>query len=81
MLLPKSRPQTGVALKLMPAHAHCALHTAAGHSVVNDLAGARSKLGLCPQFDILFDSLTVKEHLCVSVKSSGLVAGTSHSFN
>ena len=34
-----------------------------GHDVVDDTANARMSLGLCPQFDILFPTLTVNEHL------------------
>ena len=34
-----------------------------GHSVTTDLEGARQSLGLCPQFDVLWDMLTVREHL------------------
>jgi ATP-binding cassette subfamily A (ABC1) protein 3 len=34
-----------------------------GRSVVNDLVDVRLDLGLCQQHDVLFDNLTVKEHL------------------
>jgi ATP-binding cassette subfamily A (ABC1) protein 3 len=34
-----------------------------GYDIVSDLSLARNSLGLCPQFDILFDTLTIDEHL------------------
>lgn len=34
-----------------------------GHNLVTDLDGVRQSLGLCQQFDVLFDHLTCKEHL------------------
>lgn len=34
-----------------------------GHDIRRDIVGVRSSLGLCPQHDVLFDSLTVEEHL------------------
>jgi ATP-binding cassette subfamily A (ABC1) protein 3 len=34
-----------------------------GKSIVNDLVSVRLDLGLCQQHDVLFDNLTVKEHL------------------
>eukprot|EP00042_Codosiga_hollandica_P059065 m.900658 g.900658 ORF g.900658 m.900658 type:complete len:796 (-) comp60047_c0_seq2:2027-4414(-) len=33
------------------------------YDVVTESDGARTSLGLCPQFDILFDMLTVEEHI------------------
>jgi ATP-binding cassette subfamily A (ABC1) protein 3 len=33
------------------------------HNVVSDTKKARSKLGYCPQHNLLFDDLTVHEHL------------------
>lgn len=35
----------------------------AGYDVGQDLEKARLHLGLCPQHNVLFDELTVKEHL------------------
>uniref|UniRef100_A0A6P8HMV1 ATP-binding cassette sub-family A member 3-like isoform X2 n=1 Tax=Actinia tenebrosa TaxID=6105 RepID=A0A6P8HMV1_ACTTE len=32
-------------------------------NIIDNMAGARSSLGLCPQHDVLFDRLTVEEHL------------------
>jgi len=34
-----------------------------GNSITTEMAGVRKSLGLCPQFNILFDLLTVDEHL------------------
>ncbi|XP_065175068.1 phospholipid-transporting ATPase ABCA3-like [Sycon ciliatum] len=32
-------------------------------SILNNISGVRDSLGICPQHDILFDNLTVQEHL------------------
>lgn len=34
-----------------------------GRSIYTDMDGIRESLGLCPQHNVLFDRLTVKEHL------------------
>lgn len=34
-----------------------------GKSILTDMEGIRESLGLCPQHNVLFDRLTVKEHL------------------
>ena len=34
-----------------------------GHDIRTDIAGVRQSLGLCPQHNVLFDNLTVQEHL------------------
>lgn len=34
-----------------------------GYDVENDISSVRSSLGMCPQHNILFDNLTVKEQL------------------
>ena len=34
-----------------------------GHSVLRDASAARRSLGICPQQNVLFGSLTVEEHL------------------
>ena len=34
-----------------------------GHSVRHDVAAARQSLGICPQQNVLFGTMTVKEHL------------------
>lgn len=42
-----------------------------GYDVQNNIDGVRSSLGLCPQHNILFDELTVKEHLYFFSKLKG----------
>jgi len=37
--------------------------TVYGCSLVNDIDGVRRSIGLCQQFDVLYDLLTVQEHL------------------
>lgn len=34
-----------------------------GYDISQDMAHVRRSLGLCPQHDVLFDNLTVREHL------------------
>ena len=34
-----------------------------GYDITHDIDSVRSSLGICPQFDVLFDELTVEEHL------------------
>ena len=34
-----------------------------GYDIRTDIANVRKNLGLCPQHNILFDQLTVEEHL------------------
>ena len=34
-----------------------------GKSILTDMDAIRESLGLCPQHNVLFDRLTVKEHL------------------
>ncbi|CAK8673428.1 unnamed protein product [Clavelina lepadiformis] len=43
-----------------------------GHSISKDMKGVRTSLGLCPQFNILFDMLTVDEHLYFFGRLKGL---------
>lgn len=43
-----------------------------GHSIVDDLAKARQSIGICPQHDVLFDRLTVMEHLTFFSKIKGV---------
>eukprot|EP00039_Didymoeca_costata_P018273 m.332823 g.332823 ORF g.332823 m.332823 type:complete len:1854 (-) comp17014_c0_seq1:237-5798(-) len=47
-----------------------------GHDVVHDTNKARESLGLCPQFDILFRELTVREHLYFFLKLKGVTDKT-----
>lgn len=44
----------------------------AGHDIWSDMSGVRASLGLCPQHNVLFDDLTVKEHLYFFGKLKGL---------
>lgn len=34
-----------------------------GHSIRTDIEAIRNSLGLCPQHNVLYDALTVQEHL------------------
>ena len=34
-----------------------------GHDITEDMGGVRSSLGLCPQHNMLFEDLNVREHL------------------
>ncbi|XP_071958198.1 phospholipid-transporting ATPase ABCA3-like isoform X2 [Antedon mediterranea] len=42
-----------------------------GKSIVTDIQSVRSSLGLCPQHNVLFDRLTVKEHLDFFINLKG----------
>ncbi|XP_052266535.1 phospholipid-transporting ATPase ABCA3-like isoform X2 [Dreissena polymorpha] len=42
-----------------------------GFDIRQDIANVRSSLGLCPQHDVLFDSLTVEEHLTFFARLKG----------
>ena len=44
-----------------------------GKSILTDMDSIRESLGLCPQHNVLFDRLTVKEHLkfFINLKVSG----------
>ncbi|XP_063961818.1 phospholipid-transporting ATPase ABCA3-like [Lytechinus pictus] len=42
-----------------------------GHDIRIDIDGVRSNLGLCPQHDVLFDDMTVEEHLYFFAKLKG----------
>lgn len=46
--------------------------TVNGCDIVTDIEGVRSSLGLCPQFDVLFDTLTVAEHIFFFCRLKGL---------
>ena len=47
-----------------------------GYNIKTDLTAARDSLGLCPQHNMLFPSLTVLEHLVFF----GMVSTASHTF-
>lgn len=46
--------------------------TIGGHDIRTNLAGAQDSLGICPQHDVLFDSLTVEEHLIFFCELKGV---------
>ena len=39
-----------------------------GYSIVSNIENVRESLGLCPQHDVLFDTMTVEEHLIFFAK-------------
>ncbi|XP_071943840.1 phospholipid-transporting ATPase ABCA3-like [Antedon mediterranea] len=43
-----------------------------GYDIKREIEGVRTSLGLCPQHDVLFDDLTVQEHLEFFAKLKGL---------
>eukprot|EP00043_Microstomoeca_roanoka_P008399 m.80908 g.80908 ORF g.80908 m.80908 type:complete len:1735 (+) comp14227_c0_seq1:159-5363(+) len=45
-----------------------------GHDIRTDINGVRQSLGICPQHDVLFDTLTVEEHLQFFCKLKGVPA-------
>lgn len=45
-----------------------------GNNLVTNLDGVRQSLGLCQQFDVLFDQLTCKEHLELVCNLKGIPA-------
>jgi ATP-binding cassette subfamily A (ABC1) protein 3 len=55
---------------LRPTSGDCLLY---GNSIVNDPAIARRSLGICPQHNVLFDSLTVTEHLYFFLRIKGIM--------
>lgn len=46
-----------------------------GYEISQDMAQIRKSLGLCPQHDVLFDNLTVAEHLYFYAQVSWQVTG------
>lgn len=42
-----------------------------GHDIRTDIDGVHTELGLCPQHDVLYDNLTVHEHLYFFAKLKG----------
>ncbi|CAG7731028.1 unnamed protein product [Allacma fusca] len=49
-----------------------------GHNIRSDMEGARQNMGLCPQQNMLFDRLTVKEHLLFFAKLKGTNRGRAN---
>ncbi|XP_066289391.1 phospholipid-transporting ATPase ABCA3-like isoform X2 [Branchiostoma lanceolatum] len=45
--------------------------TVNGHSILTSMDEIRSSLGLCPQHNVLFDRLTVREHLYFAITLKG----------
>lgn len=45
-----------------------------GHSISTDLAGVQESIGLCPQFDVHYGDLTVREHLLYYSRLWGFTA-------
>ncbi|CAH9079387.1 unnamed protein product [Cuscuta epithymum] len=43
-----------------------------GKNILTDMDGIRKSLGVCPQYDILFSELTVKEHLEIFANVKGV---------
>ncbi len=43
-----------------------------GKDISDDMSLIRQSLGVCPQHDILFPTMTVKEHLCLFAKLKGV---------
>ncbi|CAL8074946.1 unnamed protein product [Orchesella dallaii] len=43
-----------------------------GYDICSDMISVRASLGICPQHDVLFDELTVEEHLKFFCKLKGL---------
>ena len=44
----------------------------AGHLISSDMSKIRHHIGLCPQSDILYDELTVREHLLLFASIKGM---------
>lgn len=43
-----------------------------GHDIRTDIEGVRMSLGLCPQHNVLYDYLTVEEHMWFYGKLKGM---------
>lgn len=43
-----------------------------GFSILDDMESVHSSMGLCPQFDVLYNDLTVKEHLLFYARLRGV---------
>lgn len=56
-----------------PTSGHAYIH---GYEISQDMVQIRKSLGLCPQHDVLFDNLTVAEHLYFYAQVSLRVTGT-----
>jgi ABC-type multidrug transport system ATPase subunit len=47
----------------------------AGYDVTTDLPNVQRRIGVCPQFDVLWDTLTVEEHLLFYARLKGIAPG------
>lgn len=61
---------------LQPTSGECEIQ---GHNVLRDAAAARRSLGICPQQNVLFGSLTVEEHLLLYASIKGIPGAGTHS--
>lgn len=56
---------------LIPSGGHASVY---GQDLTQDMASIRRTLGVCPQHDVLFDDLTVSEHLYLYARLKGVPA-------
>eukprot|EP01135_Chromosphaera_perkinsii_P004597 Nk52_evm5s290 gene=Nk52_evmTU5s290 len=54
---------------IFPSAGDCYIN---GYSLAKDLASLQQSVGICPQFDALFDHLTVREHLYMYARARGI---------
>jgi ATP-binding cassette subfamily A (ABC1) protein 3 len=55
------------------SHTHSHKHThSAGNDIRTNITAVQKSLGICPQHDVLFDTLTVEEHLWFFCKLKGV---------
>ena len=66
--------QTLTATQLPPTSGTAYIGT---HDIRTDLPGARRLLGVCPQHDVLFDDLTVEQHLRFFCRLKGLTSAAA----
>jgi ABC-type multidrug transport system ATPase subunit len=45
-----------------------------GKSIRTEMSAIRASLGICPQFDVLWPTMTVKEHLMLYAAFAGMPA-------
>lgn len=46
----------------------------AGHDITKDISRVHQYLGVCPQFDVLWENLTPKEHVLFYARLKGVAA-------